>query len=67
MLNTYHLDELLQKINEEKDNISILIEKKKAKTAKKLEAIELYMQNVIDKLRQFTPSLKQYIEKLNTT
>ena len=25
MLNTYHLDELLQKINEEKDNISILI------------------------------------------
>jgi hypothetical protein len=51
MLNTYHLDELLQKINEEKDNISILIEKKKAKTAKKLEAIELYMQNVIDKLR----------------
>ena len=36
MLNTYHLDELLQKINEEKDNISILIEKKKEKTAKKL-------------------------------
>lgn len=43
MLNTYHLDELLQKINEEKDNISILIERKKEKTAKKLEAIELYM------------------------
>ena len=43
MLNKYHLDELLQKINEEKDNIYILIEKKKEKTAKKLEAIELYM------------------------